>query len=129
MCAPALMIINGVLAAASSVYQEQMQGASYEAQANAADANRRLSELQASEALKEGAREEERFHRQAQQYAAAQEARLAASGAKAAGFVGAATTLLGTAANVWGASPIGGAGASNVSAGSEYFRIVKVKLE
>jgi len=127
MCAPALMIISGVLAAASSVYQGQMQGAAYEAQANAADANRRLSELQASEALKEGAREDERFSRQARQFAAAQEARLAGSGAKTAGFVGAATTLLGTAANVWGASPIGGAGASNVSAGGKYFKVVKVK--
>ena len=43
MCAPALMIISGVLAAASSVYQGQMQGAAYEAQANAASQEARNS--------------------------------------------------------------------------------------
>ena len=86
------MIISGALSAASSIYQGQQQAkalqtqaASYDAAAKIAEGNRRTSELLASETLKEGARDEEKFRRQARQFAASQEARLAGSGAQLSG--------------------------------------------
>ena len=157
------MILGGVFSAASSIYQGRQQAKAYEAQAQVAENNRRTSELLAREALNEGAREEQKFRRQARQFAASQEAGLAGSGAqmsgsalnvmadtasgieqdatqiryntlknrwgyevqavnylneanaarasaknaKRAGLFGAAGSILGMSANIWGASPNG----------------------
>ena len=79
------MIIGGALGAVSSIYQGESQARAYRAQAQAAEGNRRTSELLAREALQEGAREEKQFRRQARQFAASQEAALAGSGAQMSG--------------------------------------------
>jgi hypothetical protein len=85
MCAPLIGIIGGVLSAAGSIAAGNAQASAYSYQAQTAERNRSIAERAASESLKEGAREEHRFRRQARQFAATQESELAASGAQTGG--------------------------------------------
>jgi hypothetical protein len=73
-------LLGGAMGAFGANAQAGAQAGQYEAQARMAEINRLAAIRQASESLKEGAREEKRFRRDARQFAASQEARLAASG-------------------------------------------------
>jgi hypothetical protein len=84
--------LSGAFSAYSSYSQGKaqessylFQAAQYENQAAVAERNRLLAEQQASESLKEGAREEGRFRRSAEQFKAAQKSQLAASGVQMSG--------------------------------------------
>ena len=85
MCLPALTIASGLFSAVGSVMQGRAQAQAYEAQARVAQQNARLATLQGIQELKKGAREEERFRKQARQFQGTQRARLAASGSQLSG--------------------------------------------
>lgn len=81
----ALTVVGGLFSAASSVMAANAQAQAYEAEAKMAEHNARLAERQGVEALKTGAREEDRFRQQARQFQSAQKTTAAASGAQLSG--------------------------------------------
>lgn len=81
----ALTIVGGLFSAASSVMAGRAQAQAYEAEARMAEYNTKLAERQGVEALKAGAREEERFRQQARQFQSSQRTTMAASGVQASG--------------------------------------------
>lgn len=81
----ALTVVGGLFSAASSVMAGQAQARAYEAEAKMAEYNAKLAERQGVEALKAGAREEERFRQQARQFQSTQRTTMAASGAQLSG--------------------------------------------
>ena len=84
------VVVSGVLGAASSIYQGDRQAKMYGAQAQAAENNAKIAQRQAAESVSRGAREIQRFRRDAGQFQASQESALAASG----------VTLSGSALNI-----------------------------
>ena len=81
----ALTVVGGLFSAAGSVMAGQAQARAYEAEAKMAEYNARMAERQGVEALKAGAREEERFRQQARQFQSSQRTTAAASGAQVSG--------------------------------------------
>lgn len=83
--AAAISVIGGLASAAGSVMQGNAQAAQASYQAQVADTNAELAKQKSWESLKEGAREEEKFKRRADQFAATQLTQLAGSGVQLSG--------------------------------------------
>ena len=83
--ATGLAAMSGVMGAVGSIASANAQAKAYKQQAEIAQYNARLAELQGVRELEKGARDEQRFRRKARQFQATQRSQLAASGTQLAG--------------------------------------------